>query len=189
MSEIYGRKDCDCKAGDAPATAGGAAGGEAIARLVKAQVPQDHHASFNVRIVPARSLDKLKEVQARCRPRGHASGWDAGQVVVDTVLLDALAAGDKAMVAWLAKDVANTRRFLAAPVSAMAEAGVELTRAQQKAVARTSEEVAAARHTRAGGDGMTLTAQVYPDGRVGAIGTHKPGDTSDDFGCGPKRKG
>lgn len=189
MTDMHERKECDCQDGDARTTGGKPARGEAIARLVKARIPQDHHANFNVRIVPARNLDDLKAVQAQCRPRGHTTGWGAGQATVDPALVAALAAGDKAMVAWLTKDPAHARRFLAEPVAAMAEAGVVLTRAQQKAVARTSEEVAAARNAGAGGNGISVNVQVYPDGRIGAIGTHKPDGTSDDFGCGPKRKG
>ena len=46
------------------------------------------------------------------------------------------------MVAWLAKDAGNARRFLANPVAAMREAGVELSRADEKALARAGEAAA-----------------------------------------------
>ena len=38
-----------------------------------------------------------------------------------------------------------------------------------------------------------MTAQAFPNGRVGAVGPRKPDGKQDgkvdDFGCGPKRKG
>ena len=165
------------------------ASGEAITKLVQARVTQDAKSRFNLRIVPARSLDLLRQVPAQCQPRGHARGWGTGQFRVDAELLTALASGDKAMVAWLAKDGGHADRFLANPVAAMAEAGVALTRAQQKTLARSSEEVAAARTVQAGKGGVTVATQVFPKGRVGSIGARHPEAQADDFGCGPKRKG
>ena len=180
---------CGCD-NSLPASTATPGAGEAITKLVKAQVPQDVQSNFNLRIVPARSLDGLTKTPAQCQPRGHAAhGWTAGQFGVDAVLVSALAKGDKALVAWLAKDNSHAQKFLASPVAAMAEAGVELTRAQQKALARSSEEAAAARTVKNGENGVSMVTQVFPKGRVGSIGTHKPEGATDDFGCGPKRKG
>lgn len=103
------------------------ASGEAITKLVQSRATQDAKSRFNLRIVPARSLDLLRQVPAHCQPRGHARGWGLGQFHVGAELLTALAAGDKAMVAWLTKDIGHADRSLANPVAAMAEAGVALT--------------------------------------------------------------
>jgi hypothetical protein len=92
-------------------------------------------------------------------------------------------------VAWLAKDSGHAQQFLANPVAAMAEAGVALTRAQQKDLARSSEEAAAARTVKDGENGVSMVTQVFPKGRVGSIGSRRPDGDADDFGCGPRRKG
>ena len=196
MSDRPGRDDCNCNPGGGPAAEASAAG-EAVAKVVKANVPQDAQASFNLRIVPGRGLKGALEVQPNCKPRGHSHGWTPGILGVDSALLGTLAKADKTMVAWLAKDAGNARRFLANPVAAMREAGVELSRADEKALARAGEATAAARSVAPGVDVVSVAVQAFPNGRVGAVGPRKPDGKQDgkpdgkvdDFGCGPKRKG
>jgi hypothetical protein len=176
-----------CASGGANAEAQPA--GEMVTKVVKAQVPQEYDAKFNVRIVPGRSLGSVLEVKPHCKPRGHRQGWFPGGLRIDPGLVATLAKADKAVVAWLARDAANAQRFLANPVAAMRDAGVELSRAEEKALSRASAAAAAARQVGPGVNVASVTAQAFPDGRVGGLGSSKPGGKADDFDCGPKRKG
>lgn len=188
MAEQSGCEDCNC---GATSTAGAQAppAGDVVRKLVRAEVPQDYQAKFNVRIVPGRSIEGAHLVRPQCLPRGHAQGWVPGALGISQQLAATLAKADKTMVAWLAKDAANAQRFLENPAGAMREAGVELTRAEEKLLARASAASGAARHVAPGVNVVSLTAKAYPDGCVGATGAVKPGRKADDFGCGPKRKG
>ena len=188
MSDQPATKDCGC-GGAHPASAQGQAAGEVLGKVVKAHVPQDYEANFNVRLVPARSLENGIQLQPRCKPRGNMTGWDHGTVALDPGLVATLGEADKLMVTWLAKDTANAQRFLANPVAAMREAGVQLTRAEEKALARANEATSAARVVGPGINVVSLSAQVFPKGRVGGIGSSKTDGKTDDFTCGPKRKG
>jgi len=193
MSDKPEQKQCNCSGHGQP---GGASpqrmAGAELGKVLKAQVPQDYNANFNIRIVPARSLDKAL-LQPQCAPRGNVTGWHYGAVAVDPGVVATLNKVDKPIVAWLAKDAANAKLFLADPLAAIREAGVQLTRAEEKALARAHSQVSATRVVGPGTNVASLSAQVYPKGRVGSIGSTKPDGKpegkTDDFGCGPKRKG
>ena len=187
MNQQPGREKCSCGGGAAGAPAPSAH--DDVTKVLKAQVPQDYEVKFNLRIVPGRSLKDVAELPPRCRPRGHAQGWTPGLLGVGSELVATLAKADKAMVAWLAKDKANTQRFLANPVAAMREAGVELTRADEKSLVRASTAAGAARMVPPGVKVASVAAEAFPKGRVGGIGVSTPGGKTEDFGCGPKRKG
>lgn len=187
MANQPGRDECSCNASGETGPPD-AADTEAT-KVVKAQVPQEVRASFNLRVVPGRSLGGALERQRACRPRGHTQPWTPGLLGLDEALVKTLAMADKAMVAWLAKDAGNARRFLASPVAAMREAGIELSRTEEKALARATEAAASARTVGPGVDVASVKVQAFPNGRVGAPGGRKPDGKADDFGCAPKRKG
>jgi hypothetical protein len=190
MSDSTSKAGCGCT------SSGGASGTPAtsideVGKVLQARVAQAYDAKFNVRIVPARSLPDLAVQRPGCRPRGHSPGWTGPSV--SPGLVSALAQADKAVTGWLARDRANAQRFLGDPVSALREAGVKLERAQLKELVRAR---AAAETTHRVPPGVTVTevaAEAFPNGRVGGIGTHKPGGsgggTDAPFRCGPKRKG
>jgi hypothetical protein len=167
--------------------------GEDLPKVVKAAITQDYEATFNIRLVPARSLEDPDLTQRRCMPRGHAPGWDYGILTIDPGLAGIIAKGDKPVIAWLAKDAANAQHFLANPVAALREAGVELTREQEKALTRSIEAASATRVVGPGVKIASLSARAYPKGRVGGVRSGrtdgKPGARTDDFGCEPRRKG
>lgn len=188
MADKPGIDKCKCgESGVAGAQASGA--DEDSTRLVEAEVPQDYKASFNLRIVPGRSLESALRPSARCTPRGSTAGWAAGTPAIEPGLVATLARADKAMIAWLAKDAANAKAFLANPVAAMREAGIKLSRPEEKALARAHEAARASRVVAPGVNIDSIEAQAFPNGRVGGVGTGKPAGKTDDFGCGPKRKG
>lgn len=187
MANEPGRNDCSCNASgeNGPPDASDTE----VTKAVKAQVPQEARASFNLRIVPGRTLEGALERQRACRPRGHSQPWTPGLLGLDEALVKTLARADKVMVAWLARDAGNAQRFLASPVSAMREAGIELSRAEEKALTRAIEAAASARTVGPGVDVASMKVQAFPNGRVGAPGGRKPDGKTDDFGCAPKRKG
>ena len=199
MSEKSMGTSCGCRS-SVSALAEAAAGDVAESfgpQAVKAQVPQAYEARFNVRIVPGRSLTPVPV--PRCRPRGHRSpGWHAGgTLAIDPAVVHALAAADKVVMSWLAADRANAGRFLADPVAALRDAGVKLSRAEEKAIARVAVASEATRVVPPGVNVADVAAAAYPNGRVGQIGSGRPGgrppkgESGGDagIGCGPRRKG
>ncbi|HXO70021.1 MAG TPA: hypothetical protein VN838_13755 [Bradyrhizobium sp.] len=188
MSDKAEQKPCNC-GGHGPAGGQSQPTGETLATLVKAAVPQDYQGNFNIRLVGAHSLETGVKAQPRCRPRGHSVGWDRGDLAIDPGLVATLNKADKLMVDWLAKDTANAQSFLADPVIAMRKAGVELSRAEEKTLARANEAAGATRFVGPGVKIGTVSAKAYPNGRIGGLGPNKTDGKTDDFDCGPKRKG
>jgi hypothetical protein len=188
MAEKTGHEKCNCGSGS-PVTVQGPPAVDPAATLVKANVPQGYEAKFNIRIVPGRSIKDAIDLRPDCKPRGHRQGWTAGTLGLTPEVVAVLARSDKAMTAWLAKDAANAQRYLANPVAAMREAGVDLSRAEEKTLSRLNAEVNDARKIPSAGNVASIAATMYPNGRVGGIGTTKPDRKPDDFGCNPKRKG
>ena len=188
MSDKPGQENCNC-GGHGSIGGQSQPAGEVPAKVLRAVVPQDYEAKFNIRLVPARSLENGVKVEPRCKPRGHAPGWnhDTGMIAPDLVVT--LKNADKLMIAWLAKDTANAQSFLANPVAAMREAGVGLARADEKVLARANEAADAARVVGPGVKVASLSARAYPKGRIGGLGPARTDGKTDDFDCGPKRKG
>ena len=159
------------------------------AKVVMAKIPQDSEATINIRLVPTRTLDVPDQRQERCRPRGHSVGKTHGVLAISPGLVATLKQADKAVVAWMAKDTANAQRFLADPIAALAEAGVELSRSDQKALARANAEARSARVVGPGVRVASLVARAYPKGKVGRLGpSTKDNKGGNEFGCEPRRK-
>jgi len=100
-------------------------------------------------------------------------------------LVDKLKKADKTVIAWLAKDEANARLFMARPAEALAKAGIDLTRADQKAIDRTHREVREVAVVGPGVKVASFTATAFPRGQIGKI---KPGrkpkdERNDNIGC------
>lgn len=188
MSDKLGPENCNCS-GHGAQDAQAQATNETLGKLLRAEVPQTYETKLNIRLVPGPSLETAVLAQPRCKPRGHSPGWSNDTGVISPDLLNTLKNADKLMVAWLAKDTQNAQSFLANPIAAMREAGLELTRVEEKALARS---VDAAKSARVVGPGVNISAvsvQAYPAGRVGELGPLKPDVKPIDFGCGAKRKG
>jgi len=192
-----GEVPCGCSRAGAATTAPGeltaTLADDRTAKILRAQVPQSYEAKFNVRIVPGRSLGDALVERLGCKPRGHRKGWGpltAGLAQELTpALVDKLARADKAVMTWLAKDKANAQRFLAEPVQALSEAGVELDRSEQKALARARAAAAATQLVPPGVDVTSVVAEAVPGGRVGGVARAKAGGGADaPPDCGPRRK-
>lgn len=168
---------------------GASDGANEPAKVVIAKVPQDYEATINIRLVPARTLGVLDQRREGCRPRGHSVGQTHGVLAIDPGLVATLNKANKAVVAWMAKDTANAQRFLADPVAALAEAGVELSRSDQKALARVNAEARSARVVGPGVKVASLVARAYPQGKVGRLSPSTKDDQGgNSFGCEPRRK-
>lgn len=183
------RAPCGCGGTSGSSTTQTPSFGDGMSKVLKAQVPQDYEARFNLRIVPSRSLGNELVVNAGCKPRGHRKGWEAGTVVLNPALVASLVKADKTVMAWLTKDTANAQRFLANPAAALREAGVELERADEKALARASAAAEATRVVPPGVNLAAITVEAFPNGRVGNVGATRPAGKNESFGCAPKRKG
>jgi hypothetical protein len=164
---------------------------EDVAKLVKGEVPQGYLANLEIELVPAHGLKTGAAVTVlpACKPRGYPVGWDSGNMTIDPALLATLNKADAAMVDWLARDTANAQRFLANPVAAMREAGVELSRVEEKALARASEAASAARFVGPGVKIGSLSVKADPNGRIEELGLGRTDGKTDDFGRGPEKKG
>jgi hypothetical protein len=152
--------------------------------MIVAKVPQGYETNINVRLVPGRDLD-VTTILKRCRPRRGAPRRDAEPLDLPPDLIDKLKNADKVVIAWLAQDEANSRLFMAQPAEALLKAGVNLTRADQKAIERTHREVREAMVVGPGVKVTEFTVAAYPRGRIGQIKTGtKPQDKPDgNIGC------
>jgi hypothetical protein len=147
---------------------------------VVAAIPQGYEARINVRFVKARDIGTLI-ADPGCTPRLGVPG-PASELLPG--LVTKLQKADQQVVAWLAKDPANAKRFLEAPVAALQEAGIELDRSELKALDRSH---AAVRETTVVPPGVTLdrlNVTASRTARVGDKGTGKKSDqTRADRGC------
>lgn len=144
--------------------------------LVVAKVPQGYETKINLRLVPGREFE-IAPIPKGCRPRKGAPRRHAELLDLPAELIDKLRRSDKTVIAWLAQDQANARLFMARPAEALVKAGVDLTRAEQKAIDRTHGQVSEAAVVAPGVKVASLTAAAFPRGQVGKI---KPGARPDD---------
>lgn len=146
--------------------------------MIVVKVPQGYETNINLRLVPGRDVE-IVPTREECRPRKGAPRRDAEPLDLPPDLVVKLKDADKAVVAWLAEDGANARLFVARPAEALLKAGVDLTRADQKAIDRTHREVAQAAVVGPGVKVVSFTATAFPRGHIGRI---KPGAKPDDDG-------
>lgn len=151
--------------------------------MIVAKVPQGYETNINVRLVPGRDVE-FTAIKG-CRPREGAPRRDAEPLDLPPDLIAKLKNADKTVVAWLAQDEANARLFMARPAEALVKAGVDLTRADQKALDRTHREVGQAAVVGPGVKVASFTATAFPQGHIGRI---KPGakpkdEPNDNISC------
>lgn len=193
MNDSTHKTDCGCNNSGSNSGVGSVSTmpTESGSKILKAQVAQTYDTRFNVRIVPARSLVDSVSSQPRCKPRGNKPGWTGPSM--SSGLVDALASADRAMMEWLARDKGNAQRFLADPVGALRDAGVHLDRARLKELVRARTTAETTQRVPPGATVHEVTAEAFPNGRVGSISVRKPGgpggDVHNTIHCGPRRKG
>lgn len=152
--------------------------------MVVAKVPQGYETNINVRLVPGQIVG-ITTVPKGCQSRQGAHRRDVEPLDLPPDLTDKLKQADKAVVAWLAQDEANAKLFMARPAEALVKAGVELTRADQKAIERTNRQVREAAVVAPGVKVAELAVATFPHGQVGRIKPGaKPQDKPDsNIGC------
>jgi hypothetical protein len=173
----------DC--GKTPPAAAGQPTASTVAgapRAVVAHVPQGFTSTINLRLVPARDV-VVRPKPTGCQPREGATRRDATPVTLPDPLAETLKNASKELLAWVARDPANATLFVAQPVEALARAGVELSRADQKTLLRAH---AAVRDAAVVPPGVTVTGVVAvadPRGRVGDGKSKPTAPASSDCGC------
>ncbi len=155
--------------------------------VLVAKVPQGFETNINVRIVPGRDIAFPPEAFG-CQPRGNRPARPTVAVKIPDALVAKLKGSNKAMVKWLAKDEANANLFLARPVDAMVEAGIDLTRAEQKLLARTHRTVRETAVLPPGAVVTELATSVHPRGRIGKIRPKPSKKRPTEAECGPTEK-
>jgi hypothetical protein len=153
--------------------------------LVVAKVEQGYTTNINFRLVPGRDISIALKPKG-CQPRTGAPRRDTDLLDLPAPVVEKLKKANKAVVAWLAADEGNAQLFLANPAEALAKAGVDLDRAEKKAIDRTHREVREAAVVAPGVDVKGIKAVAFPTGKIGKV---KPGTGSkpggDDIaGCG-----
>jgi hypothetical protein len=137
----------------------------ASARPIRATIQPGFDAKVSVRFVPGREI-LTGPPEPACRPRGDRP-YGLRPIPYPTDLIDKLTDANGTVTAWLAKDAANARAFLDDPVAALAEAGVELTRAEAKVVSRTHAVVKEDAVLPPGARISTLDVVAVKRGKVG----------------------
>lgn len=173
---------CDeCKSGT-PSAPGASAAVEPTGTAVAAKVPAGFDATISVRLIAGRE-GVLRPEHRGCQPRKGAERRDTVAVALPDDLTTKLRGADKAVIAWLARDAANARRFLMSPVDALVEAGVELTRADQKALLRAHGAVRDVAAVPPGVDVSALSVAASARARVGS-GKSSTKTAGNDADCG-----
>ncbi|WP_456403771.1 hypothetical protein [Thiolapillus sp.] len=148
--------------------------------LVKASITPGYNTNINIRFVPGRDFGDLVAIPKTCKPRnGKKKRPESDLLALPDKLVAKLIESDKQIISWLARDEANTRLFLSNPASALKEAGIDLTRAEQKQLHRTHHEVSQNTVIGPGVKVSDISTAVFPDGRIGKI---KPGRKPTDNG-------
>ena len=152
---------------------------------VRAKVPQGYESKVNVRFVPGRF--RLPPFIIGCQPRQGAPRRDVDLLPLPKTLVDKLQDVNIRVVEWLSREPANANLFLTRPVEALLKAGVELTRAEQKALIRTFNAANEERVIPPGVKLADLSAIAAPKGRVSdRPGRPKQKPHDGNCGCGGK---
>ncbi|WP_457668597.1 hypothetical protein [Thiolapillus sp.] len=150
--------------------------------LVQAKVPPGYKTNINIRFVAGRNAGDLVAIPKTCKPRNGKKRPKIDMLALPDKLVAKLVASDRKMMDWLAQDEANTRLFLSHPAEAMKKAGIDLSRAEQKLLHRTREEVA--QGTMIGpGVKADISTAVFPDGRIGKLKPGRKPPDKDDNAC------
>lgn len=158
-------KDCNCTDNSSKAGSLSNSVVNNTGKLAVAKVPQGYDQKINVRFVPATEIGLLQNTG--CQPRKGADRRNAEAVALPETLVLKFKEANKKVVEWLANDKANAQLFLQQPVEALQKAGVELSRAEQKLLARTISEANQAAVIAPGVNVKSLTATGDTTGRVG----------------------
>jgi hypothetical protein len=168
---------CNEEPGKTPSGGQGSTGtsvaSDAVFHPIRAVIQPGFEHAVSIRIVPGRDMFAAPIAEG-CQPRGDRPPrpwpWPFSEDLV-AQLTDA----NTKLVAWLSSTDDNSKQFLDDPVTALASAGVELSRADMKSIARSH---AAVREDAVLPPGAKLTAlkvTASRRGKVGDVDTSKAG--------------
>ena len=146
------------------------------AQPIRATIQPGFDAKVSIRIVPGGRDILTSPPKAACRPRGDRP-YGVRPHPFNPDLVVKLTEANAGVSAWLAKDESNAKAYLDDPVAALGEAGVELTRAEAKAVSRSHALLKEDAVLPPGAQISSLDAIGVKRGKVGdRKPTDKPGD-------------
>jgi hypothetical protein len=168
---------CNEQRPDGAATAVLAAGEspDAVVQPIRATIQPGFDAKVSIRIVPGRDILTTPPRPA-CQPRGDRP-FVVRPIPYDPDLITKLTEANASVSAWLAKDESNAKAFLDDPVAALAEAGVELTRAEARSVSRSH---AVMKDDAVLPPGAQISALEVVAVKRGKVGDRKPTDRPND---------
>jgi hypothetical protein len=131
---------------------------------VHVRMHEAYDLNVTVEILPAREIPGLSV--AGCQPRQGVERVEKDPLELPEETRDWLLAANDLVIGWLARDEGNRRTFLADPLGALSEAGVEMDRAHIKALARTRESIGLAEAISPGLQLRSARATAKKTGRV-----------------------
>ena len=143
-------------------------------QAVVARLPSEQEQVVNLRFVRGTAFADPRPL--RCRPRGNVqqTGFDFVRDAVAVLpgnLLARLKDANERVIGWIAASETNARLFTENPARALKEARVELSRSDEKAIARAREELSDEAALPPGTRLTGISAKGYARGEVGKIAT------------------
>ncbi|MDQ0000148.1 MULTISPECIES: hypothetical protein [Pseudarthrobacter] len=147
-------------------------------RPIRVRIEAGFDSKVSIRIVPGRDLFKEPQ-REECSPRGDRP-YAVRPIPFPADLVEKLVKANTAVIGWLAKDKANAEKFIHDPLVALERAGVELSRAEAKALSRSHGALRDEAVLPPGAAISTLTVSATTRGKIGDIRPSKrPHDTPD----------
>jgi len=170
---------CTCNEAPGKATSGAAGsagtsiGSDVVSQPIRAVVQPGFDHAISIRLVPGRDMFATP-IREGCQPRGDRPPrpwpWPFSEDLV-AQLTDA----NTKLVAWLASGDDNSKQFLDDPVTALATAGIELSRADMKSIARSHAAVREDAVLPPGAKLTELKVTASRRGKVADVDTSKAG--------------
>ena len=171
-------------------------GPDSTVQPVRATIEPGFAGKVSIRFVPGRDPFTIP-ARSECAPRGDRP-FVLQPLPFPPDLVVKLAEANKTVSAWLAKDPSNAQHFVDDPVAALGQAGIDLTRAEAKAVSRSHAALKEDAVFPPGAHLSNLEVTATARGKVGDARpgsrphdkpTDNPGDTptpkpGGDAGCG-----
>jgi hypothetical protein len=145
-------------------------------RPVVATIRPGFEATVNYRLLPTREIP-LPPHHEGCQPRQVVALPPSLATSLTPELVATLQDANRSVVAWLKKDESHSAQFLADPVASLRSAGVELSRADEKALSRSHAAVRAESVLPPGATITDTTARADARGKVGDGGSGRPSTT------------
>jgi len=153
-------------------------GREAQSQPIRAAIQPGFEHAVSIRFVPGRDMFP-ETIREGCQPRGDRPPrpwpWPFSEGLVAQ-----LTEANTKLVAWLASGDDNSKQFLDDPVAALARAGVELSRADMKSIARSHALVREDAVLPPGAQLTSLKITASRRGKVGDVEAAKPDDRRHD---------